>query len=565
MAKLYNLARVSTATTGTGTITLGSAVSGYLTFALAGVVDGDIVGYGIKDGANSEVGSGTYTASGTTLTRTVTTSTNSNAAISLSGTAEVYITARAQDLVAVTDTTWLPRADGVISIGSSSLGFSELFLVNNASITWNPDDASITVGDSDPAVRINAVSLPSGGGTSIAFQKDRDATNARRFEFGDLGGFNTDTTGPFWRGLHYCGPTVNYAGSDRFPRMSTYFEYDVFTNPTFKHVVWEIGNANGSDHRFQFKNDGGIVMIDIGVDGSFITGSGANALAVGVAGTTDPVLKVDASTASVKTGVQIKGAAVAGRVAVSVISSGTDEGLDIDAKGAGTIRLGNTSTGLVDFKRTAQMAVGGAALSPLTFQSGTNLTTAAVGACEFDGKAFYQTSVASARQVVNTEQIQVLSATRTFTSNTSAQAIFNATTNGAITLAASTSYEFEMVVAATGFSSSAHTINLTFATSGSFTSVGYYFNAQTGSTLATPTNGQSGFIAVGTASAIIASSTTTGLTLYVRGTIRMNTGGTVTPQFTQVTNSAAAVVQINSFIRFWPIGINTVTNVGNWS
>jgi hypothetical protein len=37
IAKLYNLARVSTATTGTGTITLGAAVSGYLTFALAGL------------------------------------------------------------------------------------------------------------------------------------------------------------------------------------------------------------------------------------------------------------------------------------------------------------------------------------------------------------------------------------------------------------------------------------------------------------------------------------------------------------------------------------------------
>ena len=56
MAKLYNLARVNTATTGTGTITLGSAVAGYLTFALAGVADGDVVDYGIKDGSNSEIG-----------------------------------------------------------------------------------------------------------------------------------------------------------------------------------------------------------------------------------------------------------------------------------------------------------------------------------------------------------------------------------------------------------------------------------------------------------------------------------------------------------------------------
>lgn len=98
MAKLYNLARMTTATTGTGSITLGAAVSGYLTFAQAGVVNGDVVDYAIKDGNNSEIGTGTYSASGTTLTRSVTKSTNGNAALNLSGTAEVFITVRAETL-----------------------------------------------------------------------------------------------------------------------------------------------------------------------------------------------------------------------------------------------------------------------------------------------------------------------------------------------------------------------------------------------------------------------------------------------------------------------------------
>lgn len=101
MAKLYDLARMTTATTGTGTITLGSAVSGRLSFSGAGVTDGQMVSYGIADGANSECGTGLYTASGTTLTRNVTVSTNSNSAISLSGGAQIYITARAEDIVNV--------------------------------------------------------------------------------------------------------------------------------------------------------------------------------------------------------------------------------------------------------------------------------------------------------------------------------------------------------------------------------------------------------------------------------------------------------------------------------
>jgi len=97
MAKLYNIARMTTATTGTGTITLGAAVSGYLSFSGAGISNSDIVSYAIKDGTNSEIGTGTYTSAGTTLTRNVIKSTNSNTAISLSGTAEVFITPRAED------------------------------------------------------------------------------------------------------------------------------------------------------------------------------------------------------------------------------------------------------------------------------------------------------------------------------------------------------------------------------------------------------------------------------------------------------------------------------------
>lgn len=98
MAKLYNLARMTTATTGTGTITLGSAVVSYLSFASAGVSNGETVTYAIVDGNNREIGRGVYTASGTTLTRTVLKSTNSDTAINLSGSAEVFITAASEDI-----------------------------------------------------------------------------------------------------------------------------------------------------------------------------------------------------------------------------------------------------------------------------------------------------------------------------------------------------------------------------------------------------------------------------------------------------------------------------------
>lgn len=76
-----------------------------------------------------------------------------------------------------------------------------------------------------------------------------------------------------------------------------------------------------------------------------IVSTSANALDVGANGATNPVLKVNANTASVATGLTIIGAAAAGGLAVSVISSGTDENLTLDAKGAGTVTINGTSTG----------------------------------------------------------------------------------------------------------------------------------------------------------------------------------------------------------------------------
>jgi hypothetical protein len=103
MTKLVNRAKMTTATTGTGTITLGSAVDGYQTFAASGVANADVVRYVIEDGDDWEIGTGTYTASGTTLSRTVSESSNSNAAIDLTGDAVVFVGATAEDLTKSVD------------------------------------------------------------------------------------------------------------------------------------------------------------------------------------------------------------------------------------------------------------------------------------------------------------------------------------------------------------------------------------------------------------------------------------------------------------------------------
>lgn len=91
-----------------------------------------------------------------------------------------------------------------------------------------------------------------------------------------------------------------------------------------------------------------------GVTGALTgTSTSASALAVGANGATNPVLQVDANTASVATGLKVTGAAAAAGLALAVVSSGTNENLTIDAKGSGTISLNATGTGAITLARAA--------------------------------------------------------------------------------------------------------------------------------------------------------------------------------------------------------------------
>lgn len=88
----------SVASSGTGTITLGNAESGFQSFPSS--LNGKEVRYVAEEGTSWEIGKGTYTHSGTTLSRGVVSSSSGTAAINLSNAAKIFVSPIAEDFVA---------------------------------------------------------------------------------------------------------------------------------------------------------------------------------------------------------------------------------------------------------------------------------------------------------------------------------------------------------------------------------------------------------------------------------------------------------------------------------
>jgi len=100
----------TTATTGSGTVTLAGASAGFQSFSVIG--DANTTYYTLVSGSEWEVGIGTYTSSGTTLSRdTVLESSNAGSKITLAGTSDVFCTYPAEKAVVQdeTNTAYVPQ------------------------------------------------------------------------------------------------------------------------------------------------------------------------------------------------------------------------------------------------------------------------------------------------------------------------------------------------------------------------------------------------------------------------------------------------------------------------
>jgi len=88
--QLFDRVQVTATANTTVSFTLGTAVAGYQSFSV--MTNGNTTYYGSSDGTNWEVGIGTYSSTGPTLTRTtILSSSNAGAAVTFTGTPNVWI------------------------------------------------------------------------------------------------------------------------------------------------------------------------------------------------------------------------------------------------------------------------------------------------------------------------------------------------------------------------------------------------------------------------------------------------------------------------------------------
>jgi len=118
-------------TTGTGTFTLAGAVSGFQSFSVIG--NANTTYYAIVGGTEWEVGLGTYTLSGTLLSRdTILESSNGGTAVNFSaGTKNVFVTYPAEESVYqdATGTAYAPQfaASNGLNVNNGTIGTSYTF------------------------------------------------------------------------------------------------------------------------------------------------------------------------------------------------------------------------------------------------------------------------------------------------------------------------------------------------------------------------------------------------------------------------------------------------------
>ena len=211
---------------------------------------------------------------------------------------------------------------------------------------------------------------------------------------------------------------------------------------------------------------------------------------------------------------------------------------------------------------------GTASVAPMTFTSGTNLTTAAAGNVEYDGSKLMFTPAGAQRGVVPGMQYYELNSTLALSATTSAQAWLGV----GCTLSAGTIYAFQGTYAAIKTTTTtSHTLGTSFGGTATLNNIGYtmtrYFDTTGFATANIPPAAMAYIVTAANTTTMGNSASATVYHVYnFTGIVSVNAGGTFIPQVTTSASGPIYTGQIGSYFMIYPIGTaGANVNVGTWA
>ena len=214
----------------------------------------------------------------------------------------------------------------------------------------------------------------------------------------------------------------------------------------------------------------------------------------------------------------------------------------------------NNSTIILDAGSVS--VVGGLTLDANALISATSATALAI-----------KSAVPAGTGVTPTVQIICPSAATALTDGSSAQNVFSPVGYDTISAQASTTYMFDgqYIIKTTG--TTTHTISMSFALSGGASVTNCSWTTLCHAQVAPPTTQaraqDTNFFAAVAGGVITATNSTAFNIVKFQGMLRMNAAGNVVPQLTfSAAPGGTNTLEIGSYLKFYPIGSNTINSVG---
>jgi len=322
MVKFVDRVKMNLTTTGTGTVTFGSVVSGFQSLSDASVVDADVVRYTIESGTNYESGTGTIGLTGSTYTMARSPSSSSesdNSAINLGSGAVCFLTMLAEDVVQyladldnvsstspsggqtlswdASSSSWVPASPsgGITSVGNyaglpaspnetdlawvqdqkalyvyDGTEWDRFYTDTNATPDWTtePPTSSFLAKDGTATVQTVAASDPEG--FPIEYSHDTNPSNQAQATISQSN--NVFTITPSTNTSNEGSFTLRYRASDGIhsTSRSTVYELTFYTNPDIANMTYDTGkdlavSSQDGDPWGMWMNPAGTKLFVLGV------------------------------------------------------------------------------------------------------------------------------------------------------------------------------------------------------------------------------------------------------------------------------------------------------------